>query len=108
MFTGLRARLLLSYLFLILLTLLVITGALFLVLRTRPLASETTILRLYNLMNQVDIRQAQGLGIVDPNGPSRIQQLYLRGLDKRLAVRIILADNTGKVSFDSRRGYTPG
>jgi signal transduction histidine kinase len=108
MFTGLRARLLLSYLFLILLTLLVITVALFLVLRTRPLASETTILRLYNLMNQVDIRQTQGSGTIAPNGPTRLQQAYLRALDKRLGVRIILADNTGKVSFDSRRGYEVG
>src|SRR5882724_11991581 len=108
MFTSLRVRLLLSYLFLIVLTLMVITLALFLVLRTRPLSSETTILRLYNLMNQVDLRQTQGAGLLDPSGPTRIQQAYLRGLDKRLSVRIILTDSTGKVTFDSRRGYNVG
>ena len=108
MFTSLRARLLISYLFLIVLTLIVITVALFLVLRTRPLSSETTILRLYNLMNQVDLRQTQGAGMIDPSGPTRIQQAYLRSLDKRLSVRIILTDNTGRVSFDSRRSFAVG
>ena len=102
MFTGLRTRLLASYILVIVLTLLVIALALFLVLRTRSQLTDTTTLRLYNFLSQIDAAQAQQTFTLDTGGPTRLQQAALNRLDKRFNVRILLIDSSGKVNYDTR------
>jgi two-component system, OmpR family, sensor kinase len=108
MFTGLRIRLLGSYILVIVLTLLVISVALFLVLRTRSQLTDTTTLRLYNFLTQIDAAQAQQTFALNPDGLTRLQQAALNRLDKRYNVRIVLLDASGKVSYDTRQGYQNG
>src|SRR5260221_373657 len=108
MFTGLRTRLLASYILVIVLTLLVIALALFLVLRTRSQLTDTTTLRLYNFLSQIDAAQAQQTFTLDTGGPTRLQQAALNRLDKRFNVRILLIDSSGKVNYDTRGGYQNG
>ena len=108
MFTGLRTRLLVSYILVIVLTLLVIALALFFVLRTRSQLTDTTTLRLYNFLSQIDAAQAQQTFTLDSGGPNLLQQVALNRLDKRFNVRIMLLDSSGKVSYDTRGAYHNG
>ncbi|MEP7288940.1 MAG: ATP-binding protein [Chloroflexota bacterium] len=105
MFTGLRTRLFASYILIITVTLLVIGIALFLVMRARPLLTETTSLRLYNLMSQISLIQEERGIAVSISGPTRLQRQMLNQIDKRLNVRVLLTDANGVVSYDSRRIY---
>jgi len=102
--TSLRARLLLSHVLILALTIAVIGIALLFVLRSRPLLTESTTLRLVSILQQLDATEEQGATI--PNaGPTILQRTVLLRLDKRLGTRIIVANGEGVVSFDSRRAY---
>ncbi len=108
LFSSLRARMFISYLLIIVLTLIVTGVTLFLVLRSRPLLTETLSLRLYSQLNEISASESAGNFKIDPTGPTILEIAALNRLDKRLNVRIILADSSGKVSYDTRHGYAPG
>ncbi len=108
MFTGLRTRLLISYILIIVLTLGVIGTALVLLLRTSPLLTPNTGLKLYNYLQQIDfVTDAQNTVIPD-TGPTLVQRTVLNRLDKRFNIRILLANSHGIVTYDSRRIYKYG
>src|SRR5260221_3814661 len=107
MFSGLRTRLFLSYILIIVITLLVIGAALFVVLRSGSQVSETASLRMFNLLNQIVALQEER-GMISSDGPTRIQRVILNQVDKRLNQRILVANSKGIVSFDSRRQYPEG
>lgn len=107
-FARLRTRLLISYVLVLLLTLVVIGVALVFVLRSMPMLTEATSLRLYNLLQQIETVQDQQGDIIAERGPTLAQRRILNGLANRLRMRLILADAHGAVSFDSRRNYTVG
>ncbi len=100
--TSLRTRLLLSHVLILALTIAVIGVALLFVLRSRPLLTESTSLRLVGVLQQLDATEEQGATIPDA-GPTIAQRTALLRLDKRLGTRIIVASGEGVVSFDSRR-----
>ncbi len=109
MLTSLRARLLASYVLIIVVSLAVIGVALIFVLRSQPLLTETTSLRLYNILQQIDIvEQGQQGSVVPDNGPTVVQRRYLNNFDKILQVRILLSNADGIITFDSRRIYRYG
>jgi two-component system, OmpR family, sensor kinase len=108
MFTSLRARLLASYILVIVLSLTVIGITLIFVLRSQPVLTEATSLRLYNLLQQIDTVQEQQDTTIPENGPTLAQRRGLNNLDKSLQIRILLANSDGLVTFDSRRQYRYG
>ncbi len=108
MFNHLRARLLASYILILVLTLVTIGVSLVLVLRSRPLLTDTRSLALSALVQQLDALEEQGNAIPDA-GPTLAQRARLNTLDRRLkSVRIILANGRGVVSYDSKHIYTYG
>jgi uncharacterized protein involved in exopolysaccharide biosynthesis len=72
MLNRLRSRLLLSYVLILAVSLAVILVALLLVLRSRPLLTEETSIRLYSQLQQLDaLRELQGP--VPDTGPTGAQ-----------------------------------
>ncbi len=109
MLSSLRARLLASYVLIIVVSLAVIGVALIFVLRGQPLLTETTSLRLYGALQQIKTMQEERQEAVIPDsGPTLGQRRQLNNLERNSGMRILLANAAGIVSFDSRRMYRIG
>jgi two-component system OmpR family sensor kinase len=97
-----------SYILLIVLTLSVIGVALLLLLQTRPLLTESTSMQLYALLQQIDVTLDDQNITIPATGPTFRQRNVLNRLDRRLNRRILLINNNGLVTYDSRRFYKYG
>ncbi|MEP7292867.1 MAG: ATP-binding protein [Chloroflexota bacterium] len=107
MLHGLRARLFVSYLLLLAITLTVIGGALVLILNTRDAPPEQTYQQLATLAVSINLRDVLGFNLIFPT------QRDLNNLTVSLSqiaadrqVRILLVDTEDqRVLYDSTRGY---
>src|SRR5512142_1376382 len=101
MLTGLRTRLLVSYVLILLVSLTVIAVALLVFLRGQSPLTEGISLRLYTQLQQLDVMQDQQ-GLIPDSGPTLVERAALNRLDQRIKSRILLMNAEGKVSYDSR------
>ncbi len=108
MLNRLRSRLLLSYVLILAVSLAVILAALLLVLRSRPLLTEETSIRLYSQLQQLDALRELLPNPISDAGPTPAQRQALNRLERRIQSRILLADAAGRVSYDSRHIYSNG
>ncbi len=103
--TSLRFRLLLSYGLILSVTLAVISVALVIVLRSRPVPTDELSARLAAMMSAV--REEQGLATLPERGPTRLQERLLTVLARQARLRnfnvriLIVNGTTGVVAFDS-------
>src|SRR4051794_24265807 len=107
MLKGLRTRLLISYVLILMATLAVIGVALVLFLQVRPTLTETISLQLFNRLQQLNITQSQRLTAIARSGPTVGQRVALNLFDRQNKVRVLVVKGD-KVIFDSRRIYSEG
>ncbi len=93
MFNGIRVRLLLSYLIVVLLTVTVSTGAMLLILSTRPAPVEQTYRDLLNYISGID------LAALRPIRPLRDSSTWLENIVTQAAtdeVRVLIVNESGR------------
>lgn len=101
MINSLRARLLASYVVVLLLTLFVIGVALLVLLQTRPVPSELLAGRLESGL-QTALQYLDGSGFTIPDsGPSGRLRIALTSNAKRSNIRILVMDSDGNWTYDS-------
>src|SRR5258708_2157892 len=99
MFSSLRMRLIGSYIFILVLTLVVIGVALLVVLRARPVSTDEINSRLANQLELIGNRK--DLSNLSADGLYRLFSAPLKA--RQIGVRIITTNGNGLVVYDSQR-----
>jgi len=101
-FSSLRSRLLASYVIVLLLTLAIMAVALLILLQARPVPSELATDRLISAL-QTTLNNLEASGtVIPPDGPTRLEARGLSRYANQTALRILITDSSGKVSYDSK------
>src|SRR5215470_9622686 len=106
LFSSLRARLLASYVLILVITLFVMAGVLMFALRGNPL-NLTVNIRLAGLLQQWDSLQEQAK-ITPGNRLNLVQEAALRRFADKRSIRFLLITSDQKVSFDSASIFKSG
>jgi two-component system, OmpR family, sensor kinase len=111
MFMSLRTRLFLSYMLVLVVTLIVISGALFVVLRARPFPSEQEIERLASELQTASTWFLNRFG--DQNNFRRRDEAVMNQITgflrrRRIPTRLVVLDSRNTIQYDSENIFRPG